>query len=425
MSIASRPREVLEPLLELRRARRVRAPPVHLALGLHRRRAADRTALGRRPGASPLRPLLLHHAHDLGDHLPAALDEDGVAHPHVLAGDLLLVVEGRPAHGGPGQRHRREVGDRSQLAGAAHLHLDRLHGRRRLHRRVLVGDRPAGELRREAQLLLEGEVVDLDDDTVDLVLEARTLLAPLLDEREHLVEALAPPRGRVGAQPPGAERLERLPLAPRDSAPDVRDGIEEDVEAALRDDARVEALHRAGRRVPRVGERLLLRLLPLAVDGLEAGPRQVDLAARLELRRHVRALQHERYRADRPRVGRHVVAPDAVSARHRPGEAAAFVVQRHRQPVDLQLRGVGDLPLPHHPEDALLELPQLLRGVGVVEAPHRHPVHEARELLGRLLPTRWVGLSGVTRSGNCASRSRSSRSRASYSWSEISGRSRT
>ena len=172
MSIALRPREVLEPLLELRRAGRVRAPPVHLALGLHRRGAADGAALGRRPGRGPLRPLLLHHPHDLGDHLPAPLDEDGVAHPHVLARDLLLVVEGGPAHGGAGQRHRREVGDRGQLAGAAHLHLDRLDRRRRLHRGVLVGDRPAGELRREAELLLEGEVVDLDDDAVDLVLEA-------------------------------------------------------------------------------------------------------------------------------------------------------------------------------------------------------------------------------------------------------------
>ena len=43
MSMASRPREVLEALLDLRRAGGVRAAAVHLALGLHRRRC-------RRPG---------------------------------------------------------------------------------------------------------------------------------------------------------------------------------------------------------------------------------------------------------------------------------------------------------------------------------------------------------------------------------------
>jgi hypothetical protein len=60
-------------------------------------------------------------------------------------------------------------------------------------------------------------------------------------------------------------------------------------------------------------------------------------------------------------------------------------VEGHRQPVYLQLRDVGDLPLPDHAEDALLELPQLLRRVGVVEAQHGRPVDDGRKRLGRLL----------------------------------------
>ena len=159
-------------------------------------------------------------------------------------------------------------------------------------------------------------------------------------------------------------------------------GVEEDVEAPLRDHPRVEALHRARRGVARVGERLLLRLLPLAVDRLEAAAGQVHLA------RAPRAPPARPSPWSTRGIARMALAFGVTSsprtpspAGDRPDEPPALVVERHRQPVDLQLRGVGDLPLPHRPEDALLELPQLLLGVGVVEAQHRHPVGEARELL--------------------------------------------
>ncbi len=124
--------------------------------------------------------------------------------------------------------------------------------------------------------------------------------------------------------------------------------------------------------------------LALAVQGLEAAARQVDLAARLQLGRGL-PLQHQRHRADGAHVGGHVVAPQAVAARHAAHQPAALVVQRHREAVDLELGHVGDLARPHQPEDALLELAQLVGRVGVVEAEHGHAVAEARELLGGAL----------------------------------------
>ena len=54
--------------------------------------------------------------------------------------------------------------------------------------RELVGDGPAGRLRRGAELVGAGEVVDLDDDAVDLVVEVVAVLLPVAAERVDLVE---------------------------------------------------------------------------------------------------------------------------------------------------------------------------------------------------------------------------------------------
>ena len=79
-----------------------------------------------------------------------------------------------------------------------------------------------------------------------------------------------------------------------------------------------------------------------------------------------------------------VFAADAVAPRHAALQPPLLVVERHGEPVDLQLGDVGQLALADHPEDPLLELPELGLAVGVVEAEHRHAVAEARELLRRL-----------------------------------------
>ena len=205
---------------------------------------------------------------------------------------------------------------------------------------------------------------------------------------------LAAPRDGIRAQPPVPHHLERLPLAAQLRSTDVGGRVEEDLEPAFPDDARVEALHAARGGVARVRERLLLGRLALRVDRQEAGAGQVHLAARLERVGHVLPPELERDRADRARVRGDVVAAHAVAARHGTREPPLLVVERHREPVDLQLRDVGDLALPDRPEDALLELAQLFLGVRVVEAQHRDLVHEGRELGRGPLPHALGGARG-------------------------------
>ena len=151
---------------------------------------------------------------DLGDDVAGLADDHGVAGAHVLGRDLVLVVQRGQADGGAADEHRLEHGERRRPAGAPDRHHDVLEQRRALLRRELVGDGPAGRLRREAELLALREVVDLHDDAVDLVAEVVAVLLPALavavtsssdDERP----------GSPGSpgSPARARQLERLVVA--------------------------------------------------------------------------------------------------------------------------------------------------------------------------------------------------------------------
>ena len=80
-----------------------------------------------------------------------------------------------------------------------------------------------GNLRGEAELLLEREVVHLDDHAVDRVLEALPPVGPLVAEGEDLVEPRALARRRVGPQAPGPHPVEGLPLTLHADLPGVGD----------------------------------------------------------------------------------------------------------------------------------------------------------------------------------------------------------
>src|SRR6266545_6471 len=377
------PREVLEALLDLGRTGEVRATPIHLAFHLDDGRAADGAHRRRLPGLRVRRPLVRDDLDDLGDDVAALLDEDGVALAHVLARDLVFIEQARAGNGRARERDRFQQGDRRELARAPDVYADLADDGLGLARGVLERDGPARELRREAQLLLQGEGVDLHHHAVDVVLQGVALVLPLRDVGEDLVQAVAQARGRIGAQAPGAEALEGLPLAGRTRPTDVGDRIQEGVEPAPGHHLRVEGLHRAGGGVARVREDLLSGRLPLAIHGVEARAREVDLAADFQLVRHVGAVKAQGDRPDRAHVRGDIVAAYAVAAGDPAHQAALLVVQGHREPVDLELGHVVEGSLPHLAEDPPLELAQFLLGIGIVEAQHGHAVDELRELRGR------------------------------------------
>ena len=102
--------------------------------------------------------------------------------------------------GRAGQAHGLEVGDRRQGAGPSDLDPDAENPGRGLAGRKLEGDRPAGRLGgRPERRPLRGRI-DLDDDSVDIVIEAVPLFPPLLPVVDDLLKAPAVPGVGVGLE---------------------------------------------------------------------------------------------------------------------------------------------------------------------------------------------------------------------------------
>ena len=147
-------REVQQRLLALRRAERARrcsARPPRPG----RRTIADPHS-GQRVGiANALRVRAAacssSDAHDLGNHVAGAADDHRVADVHVLAPDLVLVVQRRVGDGHAADEHRLQPRDRRDRAGAPDLDVDAEELGRHLLGRKLVRDRPARLARDETR----------------------------------------------------------------------------------------------------------------------------------------------------------------------------------------------------------------------------------------------------------------------------------
>ena len=181
----------------------------------------------------------------------------------------------------------------------------------------------------------------------------------------------------------------------------------------------------AGGGVARVDEQALARRLGLLVHPLEAGDRQVHLAADLEHVGHRRALRRPQLvgdDADRGHVGRDVLADPPVATRRRLHVAAALVADAHRQRRRSSARTRSVTASSGRPRatrwphaassSALIALSRLIIGTECTTG--------ANSALGAP-PTACAGEPSTTSSGCSASSWRSSRTSRSKSPSEISG----
>ena len=121
------------------------------------------------------RPSIKDNGNNLRDHVVAgALDHDGIPFPNILSRDLVLVMQSGALNDHAAHGNRSEKRDRRQRAHAADLDVDLFAVTvSRLLRRKFMGERPARRPADHAQPLLQGQIVDLVDDTVDVVGQRR------------------------------------------------------------------------------------------------------------------------------------------------------------------------------------------------------------------------------------------------------------
>jgi hypothetical protein len=359
---------VLEQLeLLTRAAAAVRALGEDRLLGLDGRRGARRALggrLGRRRAVLVLDRVRGRREH-LRDDVAGAQHDDLVARPHVLATEVLLVVQRRHLHGHAADLDGLELGERVQVAELADAPLHVLQRRHLRRRRELPGDRPARVAPDRAQPALQLEVVDLHDDAVDLEVQRAAAALPLLALADDRVGVVEDPDVAVDAEPVLAQPVQPLRVLREAQPVDAPQAVRPHRQRAIARELGIELADRARRRVARVHERRQAGLGAPLVEPCEVRQRHVDLTADLEHRRRV--LHPHRDRADRAQVVGHVLADLTVAARRAPDEHALVVEQRDRQPVDLRLADVAERRL----LDPL---------AGEVAA---HPLHPGQQLLGR------------------------------------------
>ena len=184
--------------------------------------------------------------------------------------DVVLVVERGLFDGCATDYYGHQLGEGIQGARATYVDPDVQKLGCCLLGGELVGDSPSRFPAHEAQLLLQGDLVYLNNHAVGGVVEVCQMLFPALEVGLDLFDVVN--EFRVGADPEaeGLEILEHFPVGVRDGAFGVTEAVDEDVQWSLGGDPGVELADGAGGGVSRVDVKRLTGLLPLAVKLLQS-----------------------------------------------------------------------------------------------------------------------------------------------------------
>ena len=382
---------VEQALLELRGAIDGDAAVGDLAVLVDHGAAAHGADLGHVPVDRMGRPLVEHRTHDLGDHVARLVHDDGVALAHVFAADLVDVVQRGARDGGAGNRHRVELGDRREHAGAANLDADLAQDGLLFLGRELKGDGPARRTRGKAQVELLLEAVDLYDHAVDVVVQVAAMLERLGAELVDLSRRGAAGHVGVDAKAGAAQPVEELTLAMDVQRIGIGDGVDKGGKVAARRDLRILLAQGSCGGVARVGEGVAALGIGLIVQTNKAALGHVDLAADLDgtlaVGAHVgkrRLGQVHGHVLDGAHVERHILARGAIAARGRAHEGAVLVGKRHTQAVDLELAGIGDAAGTKCVLGALEPCVEFIKIHGVVHGIHSCHVRDRRKLLAHV-----------------------------------------
>ncbi len=350
-------------------------------------RTAGRTGLGETIGFGTLGPRVEQNFDDLWDHVAGPLQPDRIADPHVLAADLVLIVQCRVDNHDATHRDRSELRDRRERARSADLDVDGEERGRGPFGRKLVCHGPARRPRHEAETGLVGQIVDLVDDAVDVIRQRGPQRFDLAIAYDQRLGGIADLTQGVRGKPEARESRDHAGLRRGREAARLAPGIGEEPQGPRCRDGRVELAQRSCGRVARIGKGRTAGFALARVEGREVVFGHEDLAAHLERVGHIRADKGLRDGRDGPDVGRDILTRVAVAPRGSADEPARHIPQRTGETVDLRFRRHGQSCLGTEPEEtphARDELGDLLVGEDIAERQHGHAMSDRRKLFGRL-----------------------------------------
>ena len=320
-----------------------------------------------------------NHGQDLRNHVAGPLKHHHIADTDVLAGDLILVVQGRPRNQHAAHVHRFQFGHGRQRAGAPHLDPDLLQDGRGLFGGKLPRHGPAWRAPDKTKAPLQAKVVQLVHHAIDVVGQAGAFRGNLRLERVGLVLAAEPAGQRVDREPPVPQPLQIIPMRVGHLFACLALCVGKQGKPAPRGDPGIELAQAAGGGVARVGENLPARFGLGLVQGEEIRLGHEHLAADFDQRGRpaFQGCGQGRHRAE---VRGDVLTLGAVAARRAAHEMAVLVGQVDRQPINLGFAHEGQLPRQsQEAPGAVAELPELRRIEGIVQRQHGHPMAELGE----------------------------------------------
>ena len=188
-------------------------------------RATGRADMREGKGLAALWPLGFDNAGDLRNHIACALHLNHIADADVLAADFILIVKGGIGDNHTADIHRRELGHRGQHAGAPHLNFNvEQAGAGALSRKFMRGG-PARRARNKAQPLLQGEIVNFIDHTVNIIAQTGASGLNGAENRQHFSLAGAALHQRVDRQAAFGKPLHHIKLALRGAWLQLAPGI--------------------------------------------------------------------------------------------------------------------------------------------------------------------------------------------------------
>ena len=154
--------------------------PAHIRFALlihfaYSRGPAFRASLRHLPRRAAAFAVRIYNGHNLRDNIACPLQHDRVAYAHILALNLILIVQRRIRDNHAANRDRFQPRNRRERSGAANLNINRLKQCCCFFSGKFMGNGPTRRAADKAEAVLPVKPVNLVDDPVNIIAQARAL----------------------------------------------------------------------------------------------------------------------------------------------------------------------------------------------------------------------------------------------------------